>query len=143
MRFIVLVKATKLSEQGVMPSEKMLSEMGKFNEELQNAGMLLDGSGLKPSSQGLRVKYSNGKRTFVDGPFTEAKELVAGYWLIQANSLQEVKDWMKRAPMDADPEISPEAEIEIRPLYEFEDFGPSEAIEKMRDLNLSGKRVTP
>ena len=138
MRFLVLVKATKQSETGVMPTEGMLAAMGKFNEELQNAGMLIDGAGLKPSSAGARIKYANGKRTVTDGPFAESKELVAGYWLLEAKSLDEAIEWLRRSPMDSDPQISPEAEIEIRPLFQFEDFGESEAVEKMRQLNLSG-----
>src|SRR5438874_2386972 len=99
MRFMMIVKASKESEAGVMPSEKLLSAMGRFNEELQKAGVLLDLSGLQPSSKGARVTFRNGARSVIDGPFTEAKELIAGYWLIQANSLDEATEWAKRAPM--------------------------------------------
>jgi hypothetical protein len=133
MRFMMIVKGNKDSEAGVMPSEKMLSAMGKVNEELQKAGVLLDLSGLQPSTKGARVKFSGGKRTVVDGPFAEAKELVAGYWLIQAKSREEAIEWAKRAPMDADPTAGGgEAEIEIRQLFELDDFAPSEAIDRMR-----------
>ena len=129
MRFMMIVKATKESEAGEMPSEKILGAMAKFNEELQKAGVLLDLSGLQPSSKGARVKFQSGKRSVVDGPFTETKELVAGYWLIQAKSLEEAVEWAKRAPMDAD---GHDAEIEIRRLFELEDFAPGEAIEHHR-----------
>ena len=129
MRFMMIVKATKESEAGEMPGEKILGAMAKFNEELQKAGVLLDLSGLQPSSKGARVKFQSGKRTVVDGPFTETKELVAGYWLIQAKSLEEAVEWAKRAPMDAD---GHDAEIEIRRLFELEDFAPGAAIEHHR-----------
>src|SRR5467141_204804 len=112
MRFMMMVKATKDSEAGVMPPEKLISEMQKYHEELQKAGVLLDGSGLKPSSKGWRVKYSGSKRTVVDGPFTEAKELVAGYTIIQVKSREEAMEWSRRFP---NPSIDgKEAEIEVR-----------------------------
>jgi hypothetical protein len=118
MRFMVLVKATKESEAGVMPSAEMLSAMGKYNEELVKAGVLLDGGGLKPSSKSARVRFNGTKRGVIDGPFTEAKELVAGYWLIQAKDLAEAVEWIKRCPNP----MPGESEIEIRPLFEASDF---------------------
>ena len=120
MRFMMIVKATKDSEAGLMPSEKLISEMQKYHEELQKAGVLLDASGLKPSSKGWRVKYSGAKRTVIDGPFAEAKELIAGYTLIQVKSKQEAIEWVKRAP---NPMPGTESEIEIRQVFEADDFG--------------------
>ena len=119
MRFLVMVKATKESETGVMPSEKLLSEMGKFNEELVKAGVMLAGEGLQPSSKGARVRFSGAKRTVIDGPFAETKELVAGFWLWQCKSLAEAIEWVKRCP---NPMMS-ESEIEIRQVFEAADFG--------------------
>jgi hypothetical protein len=115
MRFIVLVKGGKETESGQMPDKKDLEEMGKFNEELVNAGMMLAGEGLHPSSKGSRIRFANGKPTVADGPFSETKELVAGYWLLQAKSKDEVIDWMKRAPFK-------DGEIEIRQIFEDEEF---------------------
>jgi hypothetical protein len=120
MRFMVMVKATKNSEAGAMPSEKLLAEMGKFNEELVKAGVMLAGEGLHPSSKGTRVKFSGGKRTVIDGPFAETKELVAGFWLWQVKSKEEAIEWVKRCP---DPMPGEESEIEIRQVFEAEDFG--------------------
>lgn len=120
MRFMVIVKATKESEAGVMPSEKLLAEMGKYNEELVEAGVMLAGEGLHPSSKGKRVRFSGTRRTVVDGPFTETKELVAGYWLFQTKSLDEAVEWVKRCPNP----FEGESEIEIRQVFEAEDFGP-------------------
>jgi hypothetical protein len=120
MRFMVIVKATKNSEAGVMPSEKLLREMGNFNEELVKAGVMLAGEGLHPSSKGARVKFSGGKRTVIDGPFAETKELIAGYWLWQVKSKEDAIEWVKRCP---DPMPGEEAEIEIRQVFEAEDFG--------------------
>lgn len=117
MRVMVLVKANKDSEAGVLPTKKMLTEMGAFNDKLVKAGVMLAGEGLKPTSAGKRVRFSGAKRTVIDGPFAEAKELVAGYWLWQVKSIDEAVDWIKRAPFDEG------AEIEIRPLFEAEDFG--------------------
>ena len=117
MRFIVLVKADKNSEAGRMPDEKLLTDMTKFNDELVKAGMMLAGEGLHPSSKGARIQYAGAKRTVVDGPFAEAKELVAGFWMIQAKSKEDVIEWMKRAPFV-------EGEVEIRAVFETEDFGP-------------------
>jgi hypothetical protein len=116
MRFMVLVKANKDSEAGVMPSEQLLTEMGKFNEELVKAGVMLAGEGLHPSSKGARVKFSGGKRSVIDGPFTEAKELVAGFWLWQVKSKEEAIEWLKRAPFE-------DTEVEIRQVFEAADFG--------------------
>jgi len=119
MRVMVVVKATKESESGAPPDEKILTEMGKFNEELMKAGLLLAGEGLHPSSKGKRVQFSGAKRTVVDGPFAETKELIAGYWLWKVKSMEEAVDWVKRCP---NPHNS-DSEIEIRPLFEMEDFG--------------------
>src|SRR5687767_13778068 len=118
MRFMVLVKADKNSEAGVMPDQKILAEMGKFNEDLVKAGVMLAGEGLQASSKGARVKFSGGKKTVIDGPFTETKELVAGYWLWQVKSKEEAIEWLKRAPFE-------DAEVEIRQVLEAEDFGPA------------------
>ena len=120
MRVMVIVKATKNSEAGVMPSEELFAEMGRFNEELVKAGVMLDGDGLKPSSHGKRVRFSGGKKTVIDGPFAETKELIAGYWVWQVKSMEEALEWARRCP---DPMPGEESEIEIRPFYEAEDFG--------------------
>jgi hypothetical protein len=120
MRVMVIVKATKNSEAGVMPSEKLLTDMGKFNEELVKAGIMLAGDGLKPSSNGKRVRFGGGKKTVVDGPFSETKELIAGYWVWQVKSMEEAVEWVRRCP---DPMPGEESEIEIRPVFEPEDFG--------------------
>ena len=117
---MVIVKATKNSEAGKMPSEQLLTEMGKFNEELVKAGIMLAGDGLKPSSMGKRIRFSGGKKTVVDGPFTETKELVAGFWIWQVKSMEEAIAWVRRCP---DPMPGEESEIEIRPFFEAEDFG--------------------
>jgi hypothetical protein len=120
MRVIVIVKATKNSEAGVMPSEKLLAEMGNYNEELVKAGIMLAGEGLHPSSKGKRIRFAGNKRTVVDGPFTETKELVAGYWLWQVKSIEEAVEWARRCP---DPMPGEDAELEIRPVFEADDFG--------------------
>jgi hypothetical protein len=117
MRFMVIVKANKDSEAGVLPDRKILTEMGKYNEQLANAGVMLAGEGLHPSSKGKRVKFSGSERTVTDGPFPETKELIAGFWLFQAKSIEEAVAWVKRAPFDGG------TEIEIRPVFEAEDFG--------------------
>src|SRR5918999_3865500 len=122
MRVMVIVKATKNSEAGIMPSERILADMGKFNEELVKAGVMLAGEGLHPSSKGVRVKFSGDKRTVTDGPFTETKELVAGFWMWKCKSKQEAIEWVKRCP---NPMPGEEAEIEIRQVFEAEDFGPA------------------
>jgi hypothetical protein len=120
MRVMVIVKATNNSEAGMMPSEKLLAEMGKFNEELVKAGVLLAGDGLHPSSKGKRVRFSGGKKSVVVGPFPATKELVAGYWIWRVNSMEEAVEWVRRCP---DPMPGEESEIEIRPILEAEDFG--------------------
>lgn len=120
MRVMVIVKATKNSEAGVMPSEELLTEMGQYNEELVKAGVLLAGDGLHPSSRGKRVRFSGGKKSVVDGPFAETKELIAGYWIWQVKSMEEAVEWVRRCP---DPMPGEESEIEIRPVFEAEDFG--------------------
>jgi hypothetical protein len=119
MRFMVLVKANEDSEAGVLPSEELLTEMGKYNEQLANAGVLLAGDGLHPSSKGVRVRFSGTERKVIDGPFTETKELIAGYWVIQVKSLDEAIEWVKRCPNPHDGE----SEIEIRQVFEADDFG--------------------
>jgi hypothetical protein len=116
---MVMVKATKNSEAGRMPGEELLTAMGKFNEELEKAGVMLAGDGLRPSSHGKRVRFSSGKKTVVDGPFSETKELVAGYWIWQVRSMEEAVEWVRRCP---DPMPGEESEVEIRPLFEAEDF---------------------
>jgi hypothetical protein len=135
---MIIVKATKDSEAGVMPEEKLIAEMAKYHEELVKAGMLLDASGLQASSKGWRIKYSGGKRTFIDGPFAETKELVAGYTIIQAKSRDEAIEWTKRFPNPA--VDGKEAEIEVRQLFELEDFGPSEAVERFREMGVGAKK---
>jgi hypothetical protein len=119
MRFMVIVKATKDSEAGVMPSKELLRDMGNFNEELVKAGVMLAGEGLQPSSKGARVRFSGDKRTVIDGPFSETKELVAGYWIWKCKSLEEAIDWVKRCPNP----MPGESDIEIRQIFEAEDFG--------------------
>jgi hypothetical protein len=134
MRFMIVVKATKDSEAGKFPpeKEKMFAAMTTYHEELAKAGLLLDASGLQPSSKGWRVKYTGGKRTVIDGPFTEAKELIAGYTFIQVKSREEALEWTKRFPNPVGE--GAEAEIEVRQLYELDDLGPSDAIERFREL---------
>jgi hypothetical protein len=119
MRFMILIKATKDSEAGVMPDEKLLTEMGKFNEELVKAGVMLAGEGLHPTSKGARVKFSGKKRTLIDGPFAETKELIAGFWIWQVKSKEEAIEWVKRCPNPH----NEETEVEIRQIFEAEDFG--------------------
>ena len=130
MRFMVMVKATTDSEAGKMPSETLLSAMAKFNEEMVKAGVMLDGNGLQPSAKGARVRFSGARRTVIDGPFTETKELVAGYWVLQCKSLAEAIEWIKRCP---NPHAE-DGEIEIRQLFELEDFGTNQAVEHHRRL---------
>ena len=129
MRFMMLVKATKDSEAGTLPDEKLLTDMAKYNEEMVKAGVMLAGDGLQASSKGARIRYSGGKPTVIDGPFAETKELVAGYWLIQVKSREEAIEWARRVPFD-------EGEMEVRQVFELEDFGPSEAVDhhaRLRD----------
>ena len=135
MKFMILVKATADSEAGKMPSDSLISEMVGFHEEMARAGVLVDGSGLRASRHGWRIKYGkDGKRTFVDGPFTESKELVAGYTIINVKSREEAIAWTKRFP---NPSIDRgEAEIEVRPFFELDDFGKSPAVEKAREIGL-------
>jgi hypothetical protein len=134
MRFMFIVKATKDSEAGVMPEEKLLAEMAKYHEELQKAGVLLDASGLQASSKGWRVKYDGDKRTVIDGPFTEVKELIAGYTIIQVKSREEAMEWARRFPNPA--VDGKQGEVEIRQLFELEDFGSSEAVERFREMGV-------
>ena len=142
MRFMVIVKADKDSEAGVLPDKKMLTEMGKFNEELAKAGVMLAGEGLQPSSKGARVKFSGEKRTVIDGPFTETKELIAGFWLFQVKSKEEAIEWVKRCPNPHEGE----SEIEIRQVFEADDFGTEltpelrEAEERIRAQVAAGSR---
>jgi len=135
MRFMIIVKATKDSEAGVKPKEKDLATMAKFHEELQKAGVLLDGSGLQASSKGWRIKYSGAKRSVIDGPFTEAKELIAGYTLIQVKSREEAMEWTRRFPNPA--MEGKDGEIEVRQLFELDDFGPSETVERFRKMDIA------
>ena len=130
MRFMVIVKASKDSEAGKMPSEELLGAMAKFNEEMVKAGIMLDGAGLQPSSKGARIRFSGATRSVIDGPFTETKELVAGYWIIQAKSKEEAIAWMMRCPNPHEED----GEIEIRQLFEVEDFGDSPAVEHHKAL---------
>jgi len=130
MRFMMIVKASKDSEAGKLPSEELLSAMGKYNEELMKAGVLLDLAGLHPSSKGARIKFSGSKKTVVDGPFAESKELIAGYWIIQVKSREEAIEWAKHAPNPHEQD----GEIEIRQFFELEDFGPGEAVDRAREL---------
>jgi hypothetical protein len=138
MRFLIMVKATKDSEAGVMPEEKLMGEMANYHEELVKAGALLDASGLKPTSKGWRIKYSGGKRTLTDGPFAETKELLAGYTLIKVKSREEAIEWTKRFPNPAGE--GKDAEIEVRQLFELEDFAPGDAVDRFRDMGLDTKK---
>ena len=139
MRFMVMVRATAETEAGVKPSEALLAAMAKYNEELVKAGVMLDGMGLQPSAKGARVRFNGKKRTVIDGPFAEAKELVAGYWMIQVKSLDEAIEWVKRCPNPMDGE----SEIEIRQVYELEDFGESEAVEHHRKVEAALQQAKP
>jgi hypothetical protein len=133
MRFMIIVKATKDSEAGVMPTDNLLAEMAAFHEELQKAGVLRDASGLKPTKHGWRIRYSGDKRTVIDGPFAETKELVAGYTMIEVKSREEALEWTKRYP---NPSLDQgAAEIEVRPYYELEDFEPSKEIDRFREID--------
>jgi len=135
MRFMIIRKADRSTEAGDMPSEEILAAMGKYNEELVKAGALLDAAGLQPSSKGARVRFSRGKPTVIDGPFAETKELIAGYSILEVRSKEEAIEWVKRwPPEDGD------VEIEIRQMFELEDFGPSEAVERMREVGFADKK---
>jgi hypothetical protein len=138
MRFMMIIKANKDSEAGVMPEEKTLAAMAKYNEELIKAGVMLDGMGLQPSSKGARLRFAGGKPKVIDGPFTETKELIAGFWLIQVKSKEEAIEWAKRVPFDPDVHMGGEGEIELRQVFELEDFGESKAVEHHREL---GKKL--
>ena len=136
MRFMIIVKATKDSEAGVMPPEELFAAMATYHEELQKAGVLRDASGLQPSAKGWRIKYSGSKKTVVDGPFAETKELIAGYTLIEVKSRQEALEWTKRFP---NPHLN-EGEIEVRQLFELEDFEQSPSIERFREMDAIAKK---
>jgi len=136
MRFMIIVKATKDSEAGVMPAEELFAAMATYHEELQKAGVLRDASGLQPSAKGWRIKYSGSKKTVVDGPFAETKELIAGYTLIEVKSRQEALEWTKRFP---NPHLT-EGEIEVRQLFELEDFEQSPSIERFREMDAIAKK---
>ena len=138
MRFIVMVKATKDSEAGVLPDKKLLADMGKYNEELVKAGVMLAGEGLQASSKGARVRFSGSKRTVIDGPFPETKELIAGYWLFQVKSLEEAIEWVKRCP---NPMPNRESEIEIRQVFEADDFGAEFTQELREQEERLGKQI--
>ena len=127
MRFMMIVKASKESEAGVMPEEKALADMAKYNEELVKAGVMLDGAGLKASRNGARISYAGSKRTVTDGPFAETKELVAGFWVIQVKSKEEAIEWAKRVPFE-------DGEVELRPFFELEDFAPGPAVEHHKEI---------
>ena len=137
MRFMILVKATNGSEAGVMPGEKLMADMATFHGELMKAGVLLDANGLQSSAKGFRIKFSGNKRTIIDGPFTETKEVVAGYTIIQVKSRQEALDWARRMPNPA--VDGKEGVIEIRQLFELEDCGPSEAVDRFREMGIAAK----
>lgn len=138
MRFMIIVKATRDSEAGVMPEESLIGQMATYHEELAKAGVLLDASGLQRSAKGWRMKYSGGRRTVTDGPFAQTKDLIAGYTIIQVKSREEALAWTKRFPNPAGE--GKEAEIEVRQLFELDDFGPSEAVDRFRDLGAGPKR---
>jgi len=131
MRFMMIVKANKDSEAGVMPSNELISAMTKYNEQLINAGAMIDGAGLQASSKGARIRFDGSQRTVIDGPFAETKELISGYWIIQVKSREEAIEWAKRTPFQ-------EGELELRQFFEMEDFAPSDAIEEAKAL---GKRI--
>jgi hypothetical protein len=135
---MILVKATKDSEAGVMPGKKLMADMATYHGELMKAGVLLDANGLQSSAKGFRIKFSGNKRTIIDGPFTETKEVVAGYTIIQVKSRQEALDWARRMPNPA--VDGKEGEIEIRQLFELEDFGPSEAVDRFREMGIAAKK---
>ncbi|HTS29245.1 MAG TPA: YciI family protein [Bryobacteraceae bacterium] len=135
MRFMMIVKAGPDSEAGVMPGEELLAAMGKYNEELMQAGVLVDLAGLQPTSKGVRIQFTGGKRTVIDGPFAETKELIGGYWIINVKSKEEAMEWAMRAPA---PHPGGNGQIEVRQFFELEDFAPSEAVDRAREL---GKKL--
>jgi hypothetical protein len=134
MKFMMMVRANKDSEAGVMPSEELIAAMGKYNEKLIKAGVLLDLAGLQPSSKGMRIRFSGGKHTLLDGPFAESKELIAGYWLIQVKSREEAVSWLKQVPAPFGENA--EGEVELRQLFELDDFSPSDALEHHKELGI-------
>jgi hypothetical protein len=134
MRFMIIVKATPQSEAGVLPEERLIAAMADYHEQLSKAGVLLDASGLQPSSKGWRVQYSGGQRKLIDGPFAETKELVAGYTLIEVRSREEALEWTRRFPAPVG--AGEQGEIEVRQLFELDDFGPSEAVDRLRDIGV-------
>ncbi|MBN1209722.1 MAG: YciI family protein [Myxococcaceae bacterium] len=138
MRFMVIVRANKTSEAGVLPDEKLLTEMGKYNEELVKAGVLVAGEGLHPSSKGARVRFSGAQRTVIDGPFAETKELIAGFWIFNVKSKEEAIEWVKRCPNPT----GEESEIEIRQVVEMEDFAPSDPSGKLREQEKQLRALT-
>jgi hypothetical protein len=138
MRFMIMVKANKDSEAGVLPSEELISRMANYHEEVVKAGVLLDASGLQPTSKGWRIKYSAGKRSVIDGPFAESKELIAGYTLIQVKSREEALEWAKRFPSPFGERA--DGEIEVRPLYELDDLGPGDAVKRFRKIKETIRR---
>jgi len=138
MRFMIMVKGNRDTEAGVIPDESLFAAMADYHEELAKAGVLLDASGLQPTSKGARIRFSGGKRIWIDGPFTESKEIVAGYTLIQVKSREEGLEWAKRFP--APHGDNAEGEIEIRQLYELEDLGPSDALERFRELGVATEK---
>jgi hypothetical protein len=137
MRFMIMVRANAVSESGAMPEERLMAAMAVFHEQLAQAGVLLDANGLKPSRDGWRVQYRGGKPTVIDGPFTESKELIAGYTLIQTRSREEAMEWARRFPAPFGAEM--DGEIEVRPLYELEDFAPNEAVERFKQIELGSR----
>ena len=138
MRFLILVKANKNTEAGIMPGEKLIAAMTAFHEELARAGVLLDASGLRPSSKGWRVRYSGGKRRVVEGPFPESNDLIAGYTMIQVESREEALEWSKRFPAPHGEDM--DGEIEVRPFFEMEDFGLRESVERLQEPELTRKK---
>lgn len=132
MRFMIMVRANAMSESGAMPEEGLMAAMASYHEQLAQAGVLLDANGLKPSAEGWRVRYRGGQPSVIDGPFAEAKELIAGYTLIQARSREEAMEWARRFPAPFGPEV--DAEIEVRPLFELEDFTPNDAVQRFKDM---------
>jgi hypothetical protein len=137
MRFMIIVKGTKKTEAGVMPEEKMIVSMATYHEELARAGVLLDASGLQPTSKGYRIRYSGGKRTVIDGPFAESKEIIAGYTMIQTKTREEALEWAKRFPNPVGE--GQDAEIEVRQLFELDDFEPSQAVDRFREIEVGRK----
>lgn len=137
MRFMIIVKGNKRTEAGTMPDEKLMAPMARYHEELAKAGVLLDAAGLQPTSKGVRIQFKNGKRTVMDGPFTESKEVIGGYTLIQVKTREEGLEWARRFPS---PFADEDGEIEVRQLYEMDDFAPSESVEKFREIQADRRK---